>query len=70
MRQRLLDILARRPTIIDLEEASLWLAGNADVFVGRSFEPLAGEFVAILTADEDKTRSGGAERRGKPATGR
>ncbi len=53
LRQRLLDILALRPTIIDLVEASLWLAGSADVFIGRSFEPLAGEFVAILTADED-----------------
>ena len=32
---KLLDIMALRPTVIDVEEASLWLAGDPDVF-GRA----------------------------------
>jgi len=52
---KLLAILALRPTIIDVEEASAWLAGDADVFgAGQPLRPVAGEIVAILTADEEE----------------
>lgn len=52
---KLLDILALRPSIRDVEQASLWLAGDADVFgAGQPLPPLAGDIVAILTADEDE----------------
>jgi len=54
---KLLDILALRPTVIDVEETSLWLAGDPDVFgAGQSLRPIAGEIVAILTADEEDER--------------
>ena len=29
---KLLDIVALRPTILDVEEASVWLAGDSDIF--------------------------------------
>jgi len=52
---KLLAIVALRPTILDVEEASLWLAGDADVFgAGRPLKATAGEIVAILTADEEE----------------
>jgi len=52
---KLLDIMALRPTIFDVEEASLWLAADSDVFgAGRPLKPVAGEIVAILTADEEE----------------
>jgi hypothetical protein len=52
---KLLDIMALRPTILDVEEASVWLAGNTNVFgAGQPLKPAAGEIVAILTADEEE----------------
>jgi hypothetical protein len=51
---KLLDILALRPTIFEVEEASVWLSGDADVFGGRPLRPVAGEIVAILTGDEEE----------------
>ena len=48
-------ILALRPTVSDVEEASIWLGGDADIF--EAAEPLgatASEIVTILTADEDE----------------
>jgi hypothetical protein len=49
--------MALRPTVVDVEEASLWLAGDADVFgPGRSLKPVAGEIVAILAADDEDER--------------
>ncbi len=54
---KLLDIIALRPTVVDVEESSLWLAGDPDIFgPGRSLKPVAGEIVAILTADEEEER--------------
>jgi len=54
---KLLDIMALRPTILDVEEASVWLAGDADVFgAGQPLKPIAGEIVATLTADEEEER--------------
>jgi len=52
---KLLDIVTLRPTILDVEEASLWLAGDSDVFgAGKPLKPLAGEIVALLTANEEE----------------
>jgi len=51
---KLIDIVALRPSIRDVEQASLWLAGDADVFgAGQPLPPMAGDIVAILTADEE-----------------
>ena len=50
---KLLDIVALRPTILDVEEASVWLAGDANIFgAGQPLKPVTGEIVAILTTDE------------------
>ncbi len=52
---KLLAIVALRPSIHDVEEASVWLAGDSDVFgPGQPLKPLAGEIVAVLTADEEE----------------
>jgi len=53
--EKAMEIMALRPTIPDVEEASLWLAGDTDIFgAGRPLKPVAGEIVAILTADEEE----------------
>ena len=52
---KLLDIMVLRPTILDVEEAAQWLAGDSDIFgAGRPLKPIAGEIVGILTADEEE----------------
>jgi len=52
---KVLDIMVLRPTILEVEEASMWLAGDADVFgAGRPLQRVAGDIVAILTADEEE----------------
>lgn len=57
---KLLDILALQPTVLDLEEASMSLSGDRDVFgAGEPLQRVAGDIVAILTADEGED----AERR-------
>lgn len=51
---KLLDVLALRPTIGDLETASVWLSGDADVFGAKApLKGIASDIVEILTADED-----------------
>jgi hypothetical protein len=41
---KLLDILALRLNILDIEEASMWLSGDADVFgAGRQLRQINGE---------------------------
>jgi hypothetical protein len=53
--RKLLDILALRPTILDVEQASMWLAGDTDVFgAGQPLKGAAGEIVTILTAEEEE----------------
>jgi len=49
------DILARQPTLAELEEAVLWFAGDGDM-LAKEGRPLTGKAAAIfdiLTADED-----------------
>jgi hypothetical protein len=51
---KLLDIQALQPTIRDLEEASLWLSGDPDVFGAEPpIRGVASKIVTILTADEE-----------------
>jgi hypothetical protein len=54
-------IMSFEPTVEDLEEAAMWLAGDRDVFgAGRPLQRIAGEIVTILTAgeEEESSRSG------------
>lgn len=54
---RLAAILELRPTLAEIEEASLWLSGDVDVFgPGRPLSEVAGRIVALLTADEEDDR--------------
>ncbi len=57
---KVLDIMALHPTVLDIEQASMWLAGDSDVFgPGQPLPPVAGEIVTILTADEENDRAAG-----------
>jgi hypothetical protein len=48
-------ILALRPTIADIEEASIWLSGDPDVFgPGQPLKDIPGQIVALITADEEE----------------
>jgi hypothetical protein len=50
-------IIALRPTITDVEAASLWLAGDADVYgAGEPLKGRAAAIVAIVTEGEDEER--------------
>lgn len=52
---KVVAIMALQPTVTDLEHASLWLAGDTDVFgPGKALEPIARQIVDILTADEEE----------------
>jgi hypothetical protein len=53
-----LPILALRPTIADVEKASMWLGGDSDVFFpAEPLKGIASQIVTILTADEEEERS-------------
>jgi len=52
---KLLAILSLHPTVAEVEEASMWLSGDADIF--GSNEPVKGNashIITILTADEEE----------------
>jgi hypothetical protein len=50
----MLAIMSLRPTIADIEEASVWLEGDPDVFgAGKAVGSVASEIIAILTEDEE-----------------
>jgi hypothetical protein len=52
---KMLPIMKLRPTIADVEEASVWLAGDRDVFgAGQPLKGVASQIVTILTADEEE----------------
>jgi hypothetical protein len=52
---KMLPILALRPTIADVEQASIWLAGDPDVFgAAEPLKGIASQIVTILTADEEE----------------
>jgi hypothetical protein len=52
---KMLPIMALRPTVADIEEASIWLGGDCDVFgAGLPLKGIASRIVTILTADEEE----------------
>jgi hypothetical protein len=51
---KMLAIVELRPTLADVETASLWLAGDADVYDGEPLKGTAAEIVAIVTEGEDE----------------
>jgi hypothetical protein len=52
---RLLDILALRPTVLDVENASMELSGDRDVLgAGEPLKGVPGDIVEILTVDEEE----------------
>ena len=51
----MLAIMSLQPTIADIEEASMWLEGDADVFgAGEPVKGVAAEIVTILTENEEE----------------
>ena len=55
---QLLAIMSLRPTIADIEEASVWLDGDPDVFgAGEPVKGVASEIVTILTENEEEEES-------------
>jgi hypothetical protein len=54
---KMLAIVELRPTIAEVETASLWLAGDTDVYgAGEPLKGAAAAIVAILTEGEDEER--------------
>lgn len=54
---KILEVLALKPTILDLERVSVWLSGDKDVFgPGEPTGGIAGQVISILTADEEDER--------------
>jgi hypothetical protein len=52
---KLLAILSLRPTIAEVEEASIWLSGDADVFgVNEPVKGNASHIITILTEEEEE----------------
>lgn len=53
---RVLAILALNPTPAELEQATVWAAGDGDILSkrGRPQDKIIAEIVDILTADEDE----------------
>lgn len=52
---KLLDILALRPTLLDVENASMELSGDRDVFgAGEPLKGVPGDIVEILAVDEEE----------------
>jgi len=53
---KVVEILALRPSVVELEEASIWASGDGDV-LGKSGRPLSAveaAIVDILAADEEE----------------
>jgi hypothetical protein len=52
---KMLAILALRPTVADVEAASMWLGGDPDVFeASEPLKDIASQIVTILAADEEE----------------
>ena len=51
----MLAIMSLRPTIADIERASVWLEGDPDVFgAGEAVQGVASDIIAILTENEEE----------------
>lgn len=56
---QILAIMSLRPTIADIEQASVWLGGDPDVFgAGEAMQGVASEIIAILTENEEEEPPG------------
>jgi len=54
---KLLEIMSLQPTIAEVEQASIWLSGDRDVFgAATPIKGKASHIVTILTADEAEER--------------
>jgi len=52
---KLLAILSLQPTIADVEAASIWFSGDADVYgAGRPVHGRASEIITILSEGEEE----------------
>jgi hypothetical protein len=52
---QMLAIISLRPSIADIEQASVWLEGDPDVFgPGKAVQGVASEIIAILTENEEE----------------
>ncbi len=52
---KLLEIMALRPTVAELEQASAWLGGDADIYGAEpALKGIASQIVSILTVDEEE----------------
>jgi hypothetical protein len=52
---KLIAIMALKPSVADVERASLWLGGDPDlVGAGELIRGTASDIVSILTADEEE----------------
>ena len=52
---KLISIMSLKPTVAEVERASLWLAGDTDIFgAGEPIKGTASDIVSILTADEEE----------------
>jgi len=52
---QMLEILSLRPTIADIEQASVWLEGDPDVFgAGEPVKGVASDIVTILSENEEE----------------
>ena len=52
---QMLAIMSLRPTIAEIEQASLWLAGDTDVFgAAAPVKGVASDIVTILTENEEE----------------
>lgn len=52
---KLLEIISLQPTIADIEQASLWLSGDADVFGATPpVKGKASDIITILTENEEE----------------
>ncbi|HMA57738.1 MAG TPA: hypothetical protein VKP52_13620 [Pseudolabrys sp.] len=53
--EKVLEILSLHPTIAEVEEAAMWLSGDADVFGANvPVKGNASHIVTILTAEEEE----------------
>lgn len=57
--RRVLEILALRPTIAEVEQASVWASGDADVLAktGHTLTGTTAQIVEILASDEEEEPS-------------
>jgi hypothetical protein len=55
--EKVVAIMELRPTLRDVEEASLWLAGDTDVFGADPLKSIAGSIVDVLTDEDEEPKA-------------